>query len=103
MHVWQRADRSLENERLVLWPVLGVHHFPRPEQWPIMPVDRIGFRLEPDGFFDRNPALDVPPSATDHCAPGTGHDHGGHAGHDTHAAHDGRVHAEQQHDHEGGR
>lgn len=109
VHVWQQADRSLENERLVLWPVLGVHHFPRPEQWPIMPVDTIGFRLEPDGFFDRNPSLDVPPSATDHCAPGSGHDHDhaahDHAAHDHHAdaAHDGHVHAEQQHDHEGGR
>ncbi|OMQ15940.1 hypothetical protein A7K94_0205970 [Modestobacter sp. VKM Ac-2676] len=82
VHVWQRADRSLEHERLVLWPVLGVHHFPRPEQWPIMPVDRISLRLEPDGFFDRNPSLDVPPSSgAGHCAmpasdaPGCG-DHG---------------------------
>ncbi|PWB96021.1 primary-amine oxidase [Homoserinimonas hongtaonis] len=64
VHVWQQADRSLDGERLVLWPVVGVHHFPRPEQWPIMPVDHIGFKLEPDGFFDRNPSLDVPPSAS---------------------------------------
>jgi primary-amine oxidase len=87
VHVWQRADRSLENQRLVLWPVLGVHHFPRPEQWPIMPVDRISLRLEPDGFFDRNPSLDVPPSAgADHCAaPATGG--GAHAAHDHHAGH----------------
>jgi primary-amine oxidase len=103
VHVWQRADRSLENERLVLWPVLGVHHFPRPEQWPIMPVDRISLRLEPDGFFDRNPSLDVPPSAgSDHCAApavvGGGHEHHAH-----HGAHGGTEHAEQQHDHEGGR
>lgn len=27
-----------------------------------MPVDRTGFVLKPFGFFDRNPALDVPPS-----------------------------------------
>ncbi|SMQ70858.1 primary-amine oxidase [Agreia sp. VKM Ac-1783] len=103
VHVWQRADRSLENERLVLWPVLGVHHFPRPEQWPIMPVDRISLRLEPDGFFDRNPSLDVPPSAdSDHCAaPSAGG--GGHADHAHHGAHGGTEHAEQQHDHEGGR
>jgi primary-amine oxidase len=33
-----------------------------------MPVDRLGFMLKPDGFFDRNPALDVPPSA-EHCHP----------------------------------
>ncbi|ROS23537.1 primary-amine oxidase [Rathayibacter sp. PhB127] len=108
VHVWQQADRSLEDERLVLWPVLGVHHFPRPEQWPIMPVDRISLRLEPDGFFDRNPSLDVPASESAHCAPGAGGS--GSAG-DAHAchtdaasdAHAGHEHAEQQHGHEGGR
>jgi len=35
---------------------------PRPEDWPIMPVEYAGFLLMPTGFFDRNPALDVPPS-----------------------------------------
>jgi primary-amine oxidase len=68
VHVWRRADRSLDGEEIVLWAVLGTHHFPRPEQWPVMPVDRIGLVLEPDGFFDRNPALDVPaPPRRDHC------------------------------------
>lgn len=57
---WQKADRSLDGAELVLWPVVGVHHDPRPEEWPIMPVHRIGMRLEPDGFFDRNPSLDLP-------------------------------------------
>lgn len=70
VQAWQKADRSLDGAKLVLWPVVGVHHFPRPEQWPIMPVDTISFVLEPDGFFDRNPSLDVPPSSTaDHCEP----------------------------------
>ena len=27
-----------------------------------MPVEYAGFLLTPFGFFDRNPALDVPPS-----------------------------------------
>jgi len=39
---------------------------PRPEDWPVMPVEYTGFSLVPFGFFDRNPALDVPP-AGDHC------------------------------------
>jgi primary-amine oxidase len=60
VQAWQRADRSLDGAELVLWPVVGVHHYPRPEEWPIMPVHRIGLRLEPDGFFARNPSLDVP-------------------------------------------
>jgi primary-amine oxidase len=31
-----------------------------------MPVERCGFSLLPVGFFDRNPALDVPPPPA-HC------------------------------------
>ncbi|MGH2822160.1 MAG: hypothetical protein ACRDLY_03885, partial [Thermoleophilaceae bacterium] len=38
----------------------GVTHNPRPEEWPVMPSHRAGFLLQPDGFFARNPALDVP-------------------------------------------
>ncbi|MFE7977834.1 primary-amine oxidase [Streptomyces shenzhenensis] len=60
VQAWQRAERSLDGAELVLWPVVGVHHDPRPEEWPIMPAHRIGMRLEPDGFFDRNPSLDLP-------------------------------------------
>jgi primary-amine oxidase len=58
---WQAADRPLENTDVVLWYTLGHHHIPRPEDWPVMPVARLGFALKPFGFFDRNPALDVPP------------------------------------------
>jgi primary-amine oxidase len=32
-----------------------------------MPVEYAGFTLKPVGFFDRNPALDVPPSSAGHC------------------------------------
>jgi len=59
-------DANIENTDLVIWHTFGLTHFPRPEDWPIMPVDYTGFELKPYGFFDRNPALDVPPSAT-HC------------------------------------
>ncbi len=47
---------------MVLWHTFGMTHFPRPEDWPVMPVDSCGFTLKPVGFFDRNPTLDVPPS-----------------------------------------
>jgi primary-amine oxidase len=30
-----------------------------------MPVDTVSFWLKPFAFFDRNPALDVPPSPSD--------------------------------------
>jgi len=53
----------------VLWHSFGLTHFPRTEDWPIMPVDYTGFTLKPTGFFDQNPALDVPaPDAAAHCA-----------------------------------
>jgi primary-amine oxidase len=35
----------------------------RPEDWPVMPVTRVGFQLRADGFFDGNPALDLPSPA----------------------------------------
>jgi primary-amine oxidase len=59
---WASRDRPIENRDVVLWYTFGTNHLPRPEDWPVMPVERIGFALKPDGFFDRNPALDVPPS-----------------------------------------
>jgi primary-amine oxidase len=60
--VWTAADRSIENTDVVLWYVFGLHHITRPEDWPVMPSDIVSFWLKPFGFFDRNPALDVPPS-----------------------------------------
>ena len=61
---WTAADRSIEETDLVVWYTMNYHHVPRLEDWPVMPVARIGFALKPLGFFDRNPALDVPPPAT---------------------------------------
>ncbi len=57
---WVRADRDIDGTDIVLWHTFGLTHFPRPEDWPIMPVDYAGFVLKPYGFFDRNPALDTP-------------------------------------------
>jgi primary-amine oxidase len=58
---WTSADRPLVNTDLVVWHTFGVTHIVRSEQWPVMPVERTGFSLVPTGFFDSNPALDVPP------------------------------------------
>ncbi|XP_044492648.1 copper methylamine oxidase-like isoform X2 [Mangifera indica] len=62
---WVKQNRSLEETDIVLWYVFGVTHIPRLEDWPVMPVDRIGFMLMPHGFFNCSPAVDVPPSASD--------------------------------------
>ena len=54
------GDRDLDGQDIVLWHTFGLTHFPRPEDWPVMPVDHCGFTLKPVGFFERNPALGVP-------------------------------------------
>jgi primary-amine oxidase len=62
---WTAARRPIDGADVVVWHTFGVVHFPRPEDWPVMPVDTCGFTLRPVGFFDRNPTLDVPSSI--HC------------------------------------
>jgi primary-amine oxidase len=64
---WVKQRRPIENEDVVVWYTFGLHHLPRPEDWPVMPVHHIGFKLKPFGFFDENPALDVPPSPPADC------------------------------------
>ncbi len=53
-------DRPLENRDLVAWHVFGLHHLPRPEDFPVQPCISCGFKLMATGFFDRNPCLDLP-------------------------------------------
>ncbi|MGN8553207.1 UNVERIFIED_CONTAM: primary-amine oxidase [Microbacterium sp. SLM126] len=63
-------DRSIDGKDLVLWHTFGLTHIPRPEDWPIMPVDYAGFWFKPYGFLDVNPAMDVPESSQAHSAAG---------------------------------
>jgi primary-amine oxidase len=55
-----QANRPLDDTDLVVWYTFGAHHVPRLEDWPVMPVSTVGFHLKPVGFFDGNPALDLP-------------------------------------------
>jgi primary-amine oxidase len=56
---WTAADRPLVNADVVLWHSVGSTHFCRPEDFPVMPCDYVGFMLKPVGFFARNPAIDL--------------------------------------------
>ncbi|KAH7377854.1 copper amine oxidase [Pyrenochaeta sp. MPI-SDFR-AT-0127] len=60
--IWAAREDNVENEDIVLWHTIGLTHNPRIEDFPIMPMERISVALKPDGFFTKNPALDVPPS-----------------------------------------
>jgi primary-amine oxidase len=73
INVWTEQDRSVANTDIVVWHSFAHHHLPRPEDFPVQPVVSTGFTLQPFGFFDRNPALDVPPP--DRGCSGTPRDH----------------------------
>ncbi len=66
--LWTERDRPIANEDIVVWYVFGHHHVPRLEDWPVMPSAKLGFKLKPSGFFDYNPALDLPPALQKACA-----------------------------------
>ncbi len=58
-------NRTIENEDIVLWHSFGATHVCRPEDFPVMPVEYVGFALKPNGFFAENPAMDLPPDRND--------------------------------------
>lgn len=59
------ANRRLAQSDVVFWYTGGMNRIVRPEDRPVMPVQRAGFGPKPWGFFDRNPGLDIP--MPDHC------------------------------------
>ena len=59
---YTQHNRDISKGDLVMWHTVALTHVPRPEDWPVMPVEYTGFHLIPVGFFDRNPTLDLPSS-----------------------------------------
>jgi primary-amine oxidase len=53
-------DRPIENTDIVLWHVFGLHHPVRIEDFPVQPCVFTGFKLMPSGFFNNNPAINLP-------------------------------------------
>lgn len=58
---WIADDKDVSSGDLVVWHSFGVVHMPRPEDFPVMPVEHTGFSIKPDGFFANNPSNDLPP------------------------------------------
>jgi primary-amine oxidase len=67
--VYVARHRPVVNADIVLWYTMGFHHVPRPEDWPVMDTMWHSLALRPDGFFDHNPALDMPTVATPNQTP----------------------------------
>ena len=62
---WTTADRPIADTDITVWHVFGLTHSARPEDFPVMPCEYARCTWVPFGFFDRNPALDIPPGT--HC------------------------------------
>lgn len=58
---WTENDRSLVDEDLVVWYTQGVNHVTAPEDWPVLSAEIASFGLEPEGFFDNNKSVTLPP------------------------------------------
>ena len=59
---WVARDESIENTDIVCYIQFGLTHFPRTEDFPVMPAEPVGVMLRASNFFQKNPALWVPPS-----------------------------------------
>jgi primary-amine oxidase len=59
---WADRKDNVQDEDIVVWVQFGINHVPRIEDFPVMPVEIIKVGLKPVNFFDKNPAIDVPPS-----------------------------------------
>ncbi|THH06001.1 hypothetical protein EW145_g4393 [Phellinidium pouzarii] len=57
---WAKENVSIDNEDILLYLTLGINHIPRPEDWPVMPVEHLNVLFKPQNFFRASPALDVP-------------------------------------------
>lgn len=59
---WAARNESIENTDIVCYIQFGLTHFPRTEDFPIMPAEPVSVMLRASNFFQKNPALWVPPS-----------------------------------------
>ncbi|CAI7588434.1 unnamed protein product [Penicillium pancosmium] len=59
---WVARDELIENTDIVCYVQFGLTHFPRMEDFPIMPAEPVSVTLRASNFFEKNPALWVPPS-----------------------------------------
>jgi len=70
---YTKNNENIVDCDLVTWHTMGLTHVPRPEDWPVMPVEKARLNLIPVGFFDSNPVMDLPVGA---CHDHAHHEHG---------------------------
>jgi len=66
---WVKGGKSIENEDILVYLTIGTTHIPRPEDWPVMPVEHLNITFKPVSFFAVNPSMDVPGIRDPHSVP----------------------------------
>lgn len=62
VRAWADRHDTVTDTDLVLFVQFGLQHVVRAEDFPVMPCEIVSVAFKPVNFFERNPALDVPPS-----------------------------------------
>ena len=62
VRAWADRKDNVKDEDIVVFVQFGINHIPRVEDFPVMPCEILKVHMKPVNFFDKNPALDVPPS-----------------------------------------
>lgn len=59
---WVERDENIADTDIVCYVQFGLTHFPRCEDFPVMPSEPVSVMLRATNFYQKNPALWVPPS-----------------------------------------
>ncbi|KAH6917114.1 peroxisomal copper amine oxidase [Coprinopsis sp. MPI-PUGE-AT-0042] len=59
---WVTGEKDIVDEDILVYVTVGTTHIPRPEDWPVMPVEHLNVIFKPTSFFKANPSMDVPGS-----------------------------------------
>jgi len=62
VRAWADREDNVKDEDVVVFVQFGINHITRVEDFPVMPCEILKVHMKPVNFFDKNPALDVPPS-----------------------------------------
>jgi primary-amine oxidase len=71
----KEGQGKIDNEDIVLYLTVGTTHVPRPEDWPVMPVEHLNIVFKPFNFFTKNPSMDVPGTKDVHSKPAFSNGH----------------------------
>ena len=61
VNTYQYNNDRIKDSDVVVWVTQSTSYLPRIEDHPSGRMQHVSVRIEPDGFFDSNPTIDLPP------------------------------------------